>query len=505
MTDDPTTRVRFAPSPTGYLHVGGARTALFNWLIARKSGGSFVLRIEDTDRKREVGDSLTKILADLRWLGLPWDEGPEVGGDLGPYFQSQRLDIYNRHVDTLLESGRAYCTWETPDELAAARDSARAGKRSLRYRRPDPLPTMDQARAAAAAGKPVVVRFRMPGTDVCVNDEILGEVRMVASELEDFIIRKADGYPTYHFACVVDDALMKITCVIRGQEHLMNTPKHIALQNALGFPTPRYAHLPIIFNMNGSKMSKRDRERALAAGEPPPEIDVHDFRAAGYLPEAMNNFLALLGWSPGDDREHLSMEELVESFSIRGIGKSNARFDRQKLLAFNRQWGAGLGEDRLVEAVRDFARVGESVLPVDDEGTLRRVLRANRGFRTLADVEGKSRFLFIPDEAVEYETKAVKKHLLKGDGAGVTMLETLRPKLEQLTEWTAERFEDLFAAICESTGQNLGQVAQPLRVAVCGGSISPPIYDSLVLLGRERTLTRIDRCLHECRQLLESS
>lgn len=472
---------------------------MFNWLIARKFGGAFVLRIEDTDRKREVGDSLEKILADLRWLGLQWDEGPEVGGEFGPYFQSQRLEFYHQHIEKLLESGRAYYTWETPEELSAMRESARAEKRTLRYPRPDPLPTIDEGRAAKEAGQPVVVRFLMPGSDICVTDKILGEVRMASSELEDFVIQKADGYPTYHFACVVDDALMKITCVLRGQEHLMNTPKHIALQEALGFPTPQYAHLPIIFNMNGSKMSKRDKEKALGAGEAPPEIEVHDFRAAGYLPEALNNFIALLGWSPGDDREHLTMDQLVESFSIGGVGKSNAKFDRDKLVAFNTNWAAALPEDRLLEAVNDFVSVSGSTLAAGDEATMRHLLRANQGFRTLADIDRKSRFLFVADEEIQYEPKPVKKFLLKKDGAGLAMLETLRPKFEALDEWTEKRFEALFTEICESTDQKLGQVAQPVRVAISGGSVSPPIYDSLVLLGRERTLRRIDRCLQECR------
>ena len=248
MPSDPA-RVRFAPSPTGYLHVGGARTALFNWLLARRTGGQFILRIEDTDQTRHVEDSTTKILEDLRWLGLQWDEGPEAGGDSGPYFQSQRLDIYKRYCDQLLESGRAYYALETPEELAAMREAARREKQPIVYRRPDPLPTPDQAQQAREAGRPVTVRFMMPDCDVSVTDEILGEVRLAGRELEDFVILKSDGWPTYHLACVVDDALMKVNFVLRGQEHLINTPKHVALQKALGLDTPRYAHLPIIFNM----------------------------------------------------------------------------------------------------------------------------------------------------------------------------------------------------------------------------------------------------------------
>ncbi|UCC29124.1 MAG: glutamate--tRNA ligase, partial [Phycisphaerales bacterium] len=292
-------RVRFAPSPTGYLHIGGARTVLFNWLVARKAGGTFVLRIEDTDRTRHVEDSVRKILDDLCWLGFDWDEGPEIGGDYGPYFQSRRLDIYDRYLQQLLDSGNAYYALETPEQLQAMREAATAKEGGFRYPRPDPLPTIEQGLAARAEGRAVVMRFKMPDEDITVSDEILGEVRLAADQHEDFVIQKGDGFPTYHLACVVDDELMEITHVLRGQEHLMNTPKHVALQRALGFAVPKYAHLPVIFNMDGSKMSKRDKDKAVKKGLPPPEIDVHDFRMAGYIPEAVVNFISLLGWSVG--------------------------------------------------------------------------------------------------------------------------------------------------------------------------------------------------------------
>ena len=333
-------RVRFAPSPTGYLHIGGARTVLFNWLVARKAGGTFVLRIEDTDRARHVEDSVQKILDDLRWLGLTWDEGPQAGGDHGPYFQSQRLDLYNEHLQRLLDSGDAYYALESPDELATMRERAEKEKGGFRYPRPDPVPTVEQGMTARAEGRPIVVRFKMPDADITVTDDILGEVTLATDQLEDSVIPKSDGFPTYHFACVVDDELMRITHVLRGQEHLMNTPKHIALQRALGFATTHYANMPVIFNKSGGKMSKRDKEKAIAKGEVPPEIEVRDFRAAGYLPEAIVNFIALLGWSPGDDREQFDLAEMTSLFSIDRIGKTNAKFDRTKLLSFNTDWAA---------------------------------------------------------------------------------------------------------------------------------------------------------------------
>ena len=537
MTDTSTkpVRVRFAPSPTGYLHIGGARTVLFNWLVARKAGGTFILRIEDTDQTRHVEDSVAKILDDLRWLGLTWDEGPEVGGAYGPYFQSERLHLYNRHLEQLLESGHAYYALETPEELEAIRAAAKREKRTITYIRPDPLPTIQQGVTARHEGRPVVVRLRMPDEPITVVDDVLGAVTLEADRLEDFVIQKSDGFPTYHLACVVDDALMKVTHVLRGQEHLMNAPKHIALQRALGLETPRYGHLPVIFNMDGSKMSKRDKEKAIKAGLPPPEIDVHDFRAAGYLPEAVVNFISLLGWSPGQDRELFSLEEMVSLFGIDRVGKTNARFDREKLLSFNTHWAARLPADRLLAAFKDYLRVNlpgevagaatqDKVVdaagvphPVSQGGagdgseqsgvvippalgtaadvTLAKVLESCQGFRTYPDVVKKAGFLFVADDAIQYDLKAVKKVLAKNEGAGYAMLEHVLPKLEASRDWTAGSLAGLIDAVVEEKQTKLGNVAQPIRVAVSGTTISPSIHDTLVMLGRERTVARVRRCL----------
>ncbi len=484
MADQPL-RVRFAPSPTGYLHVGGARTALFNWLLARRTGGQFVLRIEDTDRSRHVGDSTAKILDDLRWLGLQWDEGPEVGGDHGPYFQSQRLDIYTRYCQQLIDSGRAYYGLETPDELQTLREQARREKRPFKHPRPDPLPTPEQAEASRQAGRPVTVRFIMPDHDLVFTDEILGEVRLAGAELDDFVIRKGDGWPTYHFACVVDDALMKIDCVLRGQEHLINTPRHILLQQALGFDTPRYAHLPIIFNMDGTKMSKRTAV----------EIDVHDFRVSGYLPEALLNFISLLGWSPGEDREQMTLDETVEQFDVARVGKANARFDRNKLLAFNTDWLNRTAPDRLAEAFGDYLRLNDSPICSATPDQVAHLLTATKGFRNWKELEDKSRALFVEDGAIEYDPKAVKKNLTRNDGAGYGMLELLLPRLETQELWTQASLEAVFDQVCTERETKLGNVAQPVRVAVTGTAVSPPIFDTLVLLGKDRTLARIRRCL----------
>ena len=464
-----------------------------------------ILRIEDTDRSRHVEDSVRKIMDDLRWLGLDWDEGPEVGGDYGPYLQSERLDLYGKYLRKLLEEGKAYYALETPEELDALRDAAKALKSGFRYPRPDPLPTIEQGESARAQGHPVVVRFKMADEDITVVDEILGQVTLAADQHEDFVIQKGDGFPTYHFACVVDDALMRISHVLRGQEHLINTPKHVALQRALGFATPKYAHMPVIFNMNGSKMSKRDKEKALAKGETPPEIDVHDFRSAGYLPEAVVNFISLLGWSAGDDREQIDIEETIKLFSLNRVGKTNAKFDRDKLLSFNTDWAARLPADRLLEAFKDFLTVNQtadsagrailSAMSQADDDTLGRTLQACAGFRTFPDVLAKAGFLFVADNTIEYAPKAVKKVLEKNDGEGYAMIEHLLPLLRDLPEWTGDVLEAFIEDVCEQKDLKMGKVAQPIRVAVSGTTISPSIHDTLVMLGKDAAIARMQRCL----------
>lgn len=546
MTTENAVRARFAPSPTGYLHVGGARTALFNWLFCRRYGGRFILRIEDTDILRNIEGAEQKLMEDLRWLDIAWDEGPDVGGPFGPYRQSERRELYDAAAERLLASGDAYYAFDTPEELDALRRHAAAEKRSFRYPRPAVPPTRADAEKARAAGRPVVVRFRVPDEPITVHDEILGEVVFAAGEVEDLVIVKSNGWPTYHFAVVVDDAAMRITHVLRAQEHLMNTPKHVFMQRALGYPIPRFAHLPLVFNIDGTKMSKRDKHRtvrlaakdrirqkhwtvddvarhaeaqvetarvwieqeadtelsmaqvgriAAAAGVAVPEIDVHDFRRSGYLPEALANFVALIGWSPKDDREQLTRAEMVEAFSLDRINKTAGRFDREKLLAMNTDYAAKAEPARLWAGFRDWATVAGSPLAgLNDEMTARG-LAACRGFRTFADVERKAGPLLLPDERIAYEPDAVRKVLLKKEQAGYAMLERLVPELEAVEPWTAERVDAVLAAFCERNGVKLGDVAQPVRVAVTGRAISPAIGESLAILGKEGALRRIRRCL----------
>jgi glutamyl-tRNA synthetase len=541
-----TVRDRFAPSPTGFLHVGGARTALFNWLFARRYRGRFVIRIEDTDVLRNIEGAEAKQLEDLRWLGLDWDEGPDTGGDRGPYRQSERRDRYDAARDRLLASGQAYWAFDTPEELDGLRRRAALAKQTFRYPRPDPLPTEADVERARAEGRPVVLRFKTPSEGVTIRDEVLGTVSFPAEQVDDFVIVKSNGWPTYHLAVVVDDASMGITHVLRAQEHLVNTPRHVLLQGALGFPTPTYAHLPLVFNIDGSKMSKRDKHRgvreaaaervrqkrwsletmaeiagrdpeavgrwlndkadteldmtqlgrlAVAAGVEVPEIDVHDFRTSGYLPEALVNFIALIGWSPGDGREKLTLPEMTRAFSLDRINKTAGKFDREKLLAMNTDWAAGLPPDRLLEAFRDWARVSASPMAALDDDTASLVLEACRGFRTFRDVENKAGILFADDDRLAYDAKAVKKFLEKKEGRGWSILERLLPELQSLDPWSADAVETLLAGFCERDGLKLGEVAQPVRVAVAGRAVSPGIGHTLQLLGRDKTIRRIRHCL----------
>lgn len=532
---------RFAPSPTGYLHVGGARTALFNWLLARKTGGKFLLRIEDTDQKRNTPTATEQVIADLRWLGIEWDEGPEVGGANGPYLQSERRKIYDKYIKQLLDEKKAYYCFDTTDELKAMREQAEAQKKGFIYRRPEVFGDDSDAERKRGEGFPVTVRFAV-GRDegIVVDDMVRGEVKFAAGEIGDFIIQKSDGFPTYNFACVVDDKLMGVTHVIRGQEHLMNTPGQQELWKALGFgELPKYAHMSVTVSDTGGKLSKRERPKALRKaiksiedieleklakvggitveeinsflkgkttpdvpaidemgkylGVHLPEINIVDFFNSGYLPETMVNFLALLGWNPGGDREIMSLEELVECFDLSRLTKANSLFDREKLLAFNTEHIRKVGNERLLRHFKDYLKAVESpVIGADDE-KLGRIIEVCAGARTLADIEKKSRFLFLADERIEYDEKAVKKVLLKHDGLAI--LAIVRDKLAAMEQFTVENIEGMLRSLAEEKQVGLGKVAQPLRVAICGTTISPPIFDSVQMLGRENTLARIDNTL----------
>ena len=531
---------RFAPSPTGYLHVGGARTALFNWLFARRMGGNFILRIEDTDIKRNTPTATRQVMDDLHWLGIQWDEGPEVGGPNGPYLQSQRRDIYDKYIKQLVDEKKAYYCFDTPEELDALRKEAEAQKKNFIYPRPKDFPDESDVEKAKARDKPATVRFAMPLTGIVITDVVRGEVKFGPGEINDFIIQKSDGFPTYNFACVVDDYLMKVTHVIRGQEHLMNTPGQQALWKALGFgELPKYAHMSVTVSETGGKLSKRERPKALRKiikatqdmdleklaevgnitleevetfikgkttpdmpsidamaaylGVALPEINVVDFFRSGYLPETMVSFLALLGASPGDKREIMPLDELIDCFDLSRLTKANSLFDRKKLLAFNTEHIRQAGKEKLLQHFKDYLKAVESPVISADDKMLEKILEISAGARTLADIEKKSRFLFLANDVIGYDERAVEKVLLKNNGLAV--LQIVRDKLAVMEQFSQENIETMLRSLAEEKQVGLGKVAQPLRVAICGTTVSLPIFDSVQMLGKEKTLARIDTTL----------
>ncbi len=474
---------RFAPSPTGHLHIGSARTALFAYLLARQSGGKFLVRIEDTDRARHDESAVDLIVQDLRWLGLEWDEGIEVGGSAGPYRQSQRLDLYNEQIEKLLSEGKAYYAFETSEELEALREEARARKEDFRYRRPESFPDASDVEKARQEGRPVVVRFATGPEAITVGDDVFGNVTTPPEAMDDFVIRKADGFPTFYLANVVDDERMGVNYITRGQEFLGQSWRQSVLREALGYSQPGYAHLPLIMDMQGRKLSKRDGA-----------VDVGAFRDQGYLPETLINFVSLLGWNPGQDREKFTLEELMELFSVERIGKSNAKFDRDKLLAFNTEALSAASPQRLLEAFEDFLSRNHSNLPTADRKLLGQILECNRGFRTFSQLLEKVDVLFGPDDAYAFEEKSVKKNLLKNDGAGLAVLADLKD-LFNSTEFTPEALEKAIQDYCTGHDLGMGKVAQPLRVALTGRTVSPPIVETLLFVGPEKVQARIRRCL----------
>ncbi|MAD78098.1 MAG: glutamate--tRNA ligase [Planctomycetaceae bacterium] len=544
---------RFAPSPSGHLHVGGARTALFCWAFARGREGRFVLRIEDTDQKRSSEEASLGFMRDLAWLGMDWNEGPTIpelpgqgGGDHGPYFQSERLAIYQSHLDRLVDEGKAYHAFDTPEELDAKRKAARAAKEAYRYDRAALSLEPAEVAARLAAGEPSVIRFRSPDAPITIVDEVLGEATLPAGEVDDFVIRKADGYPTYHFAVVVDDALMKVSHVLRAQEHFNNTAKHILLQDALGFPRPNYGHLSLIMNPDGSKMSKRDKDKTLRAavrageiescpedgsgipivdsetwdrwksdktvqldlerleavadtlGIALPEINVADFRRSGYLPEVLCNFLSLNGWSAGDDLEKFDNGFLCENFDLDRVQKTPAKFDRDKLLAFNLDAIQDMAPEEFARRARIHAeRFHPEFLARIDENQFAILCEASRErSKTLSEPFRTNRFLVLPDEAIEWTVgKPVRKAMFRGEPTGFELLGRVRDLLVDLEDFKAASLETVITGFAEEAAEgNLGRVAQPLRIAVSGGPVSPPIFDTLEILGRHSVIARIDRC-----------
>jgi glutamyl-tRNA synthetase len=455
---------RFAPSPTGLLHVGGVRTALYSWLYARRMGGEFILRVEDTDRERSTDEAVRIILEGMKWLGLDHD--------LGPYYQTQRFDRYKEVIARMLADGTAYRCYCTKEELDKIREEQTARKEKPRY------PGLWRDRTDARPGVAPVVRFKNPlDGDVVVEDLVHGSVTFQNTELDDLIIARSDGTPTYNFCVVVDDMDMGVTHVIRGDDHLNNTPRQMNMLRALGSTPPAYAHVPMILGPDGAKLSKRHGA-----------VSVLEYKDEGFLPDALLNYLVRLGWSHGD-QEVFTREEMIAAFDIHDVNKAASAFNNEKLLWLNQQHMVRAAPSALVSHLRyQLDRLG---LKCDDDAMLEGLIVAQRErAKTLKEMAQNSRFFFT--DTIEMDPKAAAKHL----GAdSVEGLREVHKRLSELGEWTAPVIHDALNGLATEKGVGLGKIVQPVRVAISGGTVSPPIDATLSLLGRERTLARIEAAL----------
>jgi glutamyl-tRNA synthetase len=460
-----TARVRFAPSPTGSLHVGGARTALYNLLFARREKGVFILRIEDTDVERSREELTGQILSAMEWLGLDYDEGP--------FHQSRRYDLYRQAAERLLREGKAYRAFETPEELEADRKASEAAGKAYRYSGAGRRISPEESERRARAGERHVVRLAMPAEPIVVEDLIRGKVEFPAEALDDFVLVRSDGHPLYHFSVCVDDVDMRITHVIRGDDHLANTPKHVALFRALGAPIPQFAHLGMILGTDRKKLSKRHGAAA-----------VEEWRDAGILPEALFNFLALLGWAPGGDREILSREEMEREFSLDRVGASPSVFDPEKLLWMNQQYIAAMPAEELLARALPHAAAG-----VPERDVALRAIELHRP-RVRTPIEmGRALASYAADPA-DYDRDGLKKHVKPGTAA---QLEALAGRLEALPEWTAASTETALRDAAEAAGVSAGKLIHPTRLALTGVTVGAPLFDVVELLGRDTALRRLRR------------
>jgi len=468
-------RVRFAPSPTGWLHVGGARTAYFNWLFARRRGGAFVLRVEDTDVERSSGESESGVLDDLRWLGLDWDEGPDRGGPFGPYRQSERLAGYRERAESLVASGAAYRCHCTDEELEARRKAALAAGRPPHYDGHCRRLTPAEREAMKAEGRPGSIRFAVEPREWVLDDLVRGQVRFPAGMVGDFVLLRSSGLPTYNFAAAVDDAAMKITHVIRAEEHLPNTPRQLMVYAALRETPPAFAHVPLILNPDRSKMSKRTGETAVAVG---------DWRRAGYVAPALLSYMALLGFHPGDDREILSREELLACFDLERVGKSGSVFDAARLRWVNAHVLHHASGTELREWGEAFLPGPARALPVEKLEALLQGVRGN--LATLAELPRElAPFL---EEALEFEAEAAAS-LAAGGARDVCA--ALAAELESLASWNANGFKSALQSLSGKLGLKGRELFQPVRAALTGRTHGPELPLTAELLGRERCLARL--------------
>lgn len=480
MTDKPV-RVRIAPSPTGYFHVGSARTALFNWLFARRHGGKFIVRIEDTDRTRYNPEAVADCVASLRWLGLDWDEGPEVDGDYGPYYQSERLDLYQRHANWLEDQGHAYRCYCSPERLAAMRDEQRKKKQQVGYDGHCRHLTRSQRAGYEAQGIIPVVRLKIPREgQTSFHDVLYGTITVENETLDDLVLLKSDGYPTYHLAVVVDDHTMKISHIMRADEWLPSVPKHVLLYSAFGWEMPVYAHLPLILRPTGAgKLSKRFGD-----------VEIRDFRRKGYLPEAMINYVARVGWSHDDKTEIFSREELIQYFDLAGVNNSPARFSYDRLEWMNgyyiRQLDAGDLAGRLVPFLvqAGYEVAAGDLVPI--------VPLIQERLKTLADVVEWTDFFF--KEALEYDARLLIGKKMDASGS-LHALRKSREMLAALADFQPETIELALRSLADKLDLKVGSLLGIIRVAVSGKLVAPPLFETLAIMGEARTLARLDHAI----------
>ena len=489
--EDKKIRVRFAPSPTGMLHIGGARTALFNWLYARHYNGTFVLRIEDTDQVRSSEEAVNVILEGMKWLGLDWDEGPGKEGEYGPYYQMQRLHLYQKYAGQLLKNKKAYYCYCTREELAESREKQSKEKKSFKYNRHCLNLSEEDKKRYEAEGRKPVIRLKIPAREIVFNDLLRGEVTFDGGLLSDFVIMKSDGIPTYNYAVVIDDALMKITDVMRGDDHISNTPKQIVIYEALGFDVPKFAHIPMIMGEDHAKLSKRHGAAS-----------VMEYRKMGYVPEALINYIAHLGWSPGSNREIFSVEEIVKEFSLENLSKHAAVFSMEKLNWFNSEYLKKMPIDSLTKMLLPFLKEAnyieneKSLSPAKNE-YIKEVLKLMHGrFKNFSQFIEFTDYFFV--DKIDIEPKAFQTVLNKD---GVTeILTVLKEKLLTVERWDESNLETVVRSIASSLQIKAGKIIHPTRVSLTGKKIGPGLFELMVFLGKEKNIQRLEDALEKIKE-----
>src|SRR5512133_1847226 len=476
-------RVRFAPSPTGYLHVGGARSALFNYLFAKKTGGTFILRIEYTDQNRFVENACKEIYDSLKWMGLDWDEGPGVGGNFGPYIQSERLDIYRKYAQELLDKGHAYRCFCTPDRIASVREAQEKAKQPAGYDKSCRNLSREEIQENLDKGLSFVIRFKIPaGRTVAFNDRIRGNIEYNSDILDDLVLIKTDGFPTYHMANVVDDHLMEISHVLRGDEWIASTPRHVLIYEAFGWQHPEFAHLPVILSPDGGKLSKRKGAAS-----------VMDYKRGGFLPDALFNFLAFLGWSPGDDREKMPKAELIDACSLDQVSPKASVLDEKKLEWMNGLYMAECSTNVIMNEVLpvwiEKGWISATTSPSDPRlASIVDMMKVRS--KRLTELADNAFYFFV--DPVEYEEKAAKKNFKP---ASKTLLETIHMELAASNDFSHGSLEALYRTIAEKTGVSSGQLIHPTRLSISGVSFGPGLFELMVLLGKETVQRRIENAI----------